>query len=81
MKKFQEKLEKCRKDVEVTKEKYEQSLMELNSYNAKYVEDMTEVFNRTQEFEENRLSFFKKFLFDMHACLDLSQNRELVVKQ
>ena len=43
MKKLQEKAEKCRRDVEATREKYETALNEINSYNAKYMEDMTEV--------------------------------------
>lgn len=75
LKKFHERVEKCRKDVEVSKVKYEQALLELNAYNAKYVEDMTEVYNRTQEFEEKRLKFFKKVLYDLHSCLDQTQNR------
>lgn len=76
LKKFHERVEKCRKDVEVSKVKYEQALLELNAYNAKYVEDMTEVYNRTQEFEEKRLKFFKKVLYDLHSCLDQTQNRK-----
>ena len=72
-KKQQEKVEKCRKDVEATRERYDQSLAELNSYNAKYIEDMTEVFQRTQEFEHRRLTFNKKILYDLLACVDLTQ--------
>jgi len=71
-------VEKSRKDVELTKVKYEESLVELNAYNAKYREDMTEVYNRTQEFEEKRLTFFKKVLYSLHTCLDLTQNSALV---
>ena len=73
MKKLQDKVEKCRKDVEATRERYKQSLTELNSYNAKYIEDMTEVFQRTQEFEHRRLVFIKKILYDLLACIDLTQ--------
>lgn len=80
LKKFHERVEKCRKDVEVSKVKYEQALIELNAYNAKYVEDMTEVYNRTQEFEEKRLKFFKKVLYDLHSCLDQTQNRRFVFR-
>ena len=43
LKKIQEKLRKCQQDVENTKEKYEACLNDLNSYNAKYIEDMNEV--------------------------------------
>ena len=43
MKKLQDKSEKCRRDVENTRERYESALNDLNAYNAKYMEDMTEV--------------------------------------
>ena len=43
VKKLQERVEKCRRDVESTKGKYEEALNDINSYNAKYMEDMTEV--------------------------------------
>lgn len=43
LKKIQEKADKCRRDVEIAKEKYEATLNDLNAYNAKYMEDMTEV--------------------------------------
>ena len=73
MKKLQEKVDKCRKEVDTAGERYKQSLAELNSCNAKYVEDMTEVFQRTQEFENRRLAFYKKMLYDLHSRLDLTQ--------
>jgi hypothetical protein len=43
LKKVQEKADKCRRDVETTKEKYDATLNDLNAYNAKYIEDMSEV--------------------------------------
>ena len=43
LKKLQEKLKKCQVDVEATHDKYEACLNDLNGYNAKYIEDMTEV--------------------------------------
>ena len=79
VKKLQEKVEKCRKDVDATRERYQQSLTDLNSYNAKYIEDMTEVFQRTQEFEHRRITFIKKILYDMLACVDLTQYKAWVI--
>jgi len=73
VKKHTEKVERCRRDVESTRSNYTLSLNELNAYNAKYMEDMNEVFGRTQEFEARRLAFFKKLLYDYHACVDASQ--------
>lgn len=77
MKKLQDKLAKCRDDVQRTKDRYMQALAEINEYNAKYMEDMTVVFEKCQEFEEKRLNFFKETLFEIHGCLNISQNAEL----
>ena len=76
VKKFQEKVEKCRKEVDLTRDIYKASLNELNSYNSKYIEEMTEVFSKTQDFESKRLSFNKKLFYDIHSCLDLSSNKQ-----
>ncbi|XP_055900722.1 protein kinase C and casein kinase substrate in neurons protein 3-like isoform X4 [Biomphalaria glabrata] len=72
LKKLQDKLKKCQQEVENTREKYTAALNDLNSYNAKYIEDMTEVYKRSQDFEQKRIDFFKKIFFQLHACLDLS---------
>lgn len=77
VKKLQDKLTRCRDDVQKSKERYLQALAEINEYNAKYMEDMTVVFEKCQEFEERRLSFFKEMLFEIHGCLNISQNPEL----
>jgi hypothetical protein len=42
-KKYEDKAEKCRKEVENAKHKYEQSLEDLNEYNPRYIEDMKTV--------------------------------------
>jgi len=76
VKKLTEKVERCRRDVESTRSIYTTSLTELNSYNAKYMEDMNEVFARTQDFEARRLAFFKKLLYDYHACVDATQMKQ-----
>ncbi len=60
-----------------TKEKYEVALREINDYNAKYMEDMTVVFEKCQEFEEKRLNFVKEMLFAIHGCLNISIVPEL----
>jgi len=73
-----EKVERCRRDVESTRNAYTTSLNELNAYNAKYMEDMNEVFARTQDFEARRLTFFKQLLYDYHACLDTTQITQYV---
>ncbi|XP_005102566.1 protein kinase C and casein kinase substrate in neurons protein 2 isoform X2 [Aplysia californica] len=72
LKKLQDKLRKCQQEVEATREKYNAAVNDLNGYNAKYIEDMTEVYSRCQDFEQKRIDFFKKTLFQLHSCLDLS---------
>jgi len=77
LKKLQDKVEKCKKDVEMTQEKYRMALNDLNGYNAKYMEDMSEVFQKSQEYEHKRLKFFKEMLFGIHKSLNLSDSQEL----
>lgn len=72
LKKLQEKLRKCQADVENTHDKYTAALNDLNGYNAKYMEDMNEVFDKCQASERKRIDFVKKIMFDIHQCLDLS---------
>ncbi|XP_015784288.1 protein kinase C and casein kinase substrate in neurons protein 1 isoform X2 [Tetranychus urticae] len=77
VKKLQDRVIKCKDEVQKTKEKYEQALKEINEYNAKYIEDMTVVFEKCQEFEHKRLEFFKKMLFAIHGCLNFTKNPDL----
>lgn len=73
---MQDRVSKCKEDVQKTKERYEQALREINDYNAKYMEDMTVVFDKCQEFEERRLNFFKEVLFGISTCLNISTDPE-----
>lgn len=79
VKKLQDKVAKCKEEVLKSKEKYEQALREINEYNAKYIEDMTVVFEKCQEFERKRLEFFKTMLFGIHGCLNISANPDLPI--
>lgn len=71
---MQERVNKTKEDVQRFKEKYESALQELNTYNPKYMEDMTVVFEKCQALEAERLQFFKATLFSLHKCLNISQN-------
>ncbi|XP_031438263.1 protein kinase C and casein kinase substrate in neurons protein 2 isoform X1 [Clupea harengus] len=75
-KKLQEKVEKCQQDVEKTKERYEKSLEELDKVTPPYMENMDQMFEQWQEFEEKRISFFKELLLDVKKHIDLSSNHK-----
>ncbi|XP_071038718.1 protein kinase C and casein kinase substrate in neurons protein 1 isoform X4 [Parasteatoda tepidariorum] len=75
--KLQDRVTKCKFEAQRAKERYQQALEEINDYNAKYMEDMTVVFDKCQEFEEKRLDFFKEMLFGIHGCLNISTDPEL----
>ncbi|XP_014249868.1 protein kinase C and casein kinase substrate in neurons protein 1 isoform X2 [Cimex lectularius] len=74
IKKMQDRVTKTKEDVQRCKEKYEIALQELNTYNPKYMEDMTVVFEKCQSLEADRLQFFKETLFSLHKCLNISQD-------
>ncbi|KAG8517921.1 Protein kinase C and casein kinase substrate in neurons protein 2 [Galemys pyrenaicus] len=55
-----------------TKEKYEKSLKELDQGTPQYMENMEQVFEQCQQFEEKRLRFFREVLLEVQKHLDLS---------
>ncbi|XP_007229897.2 protein kinase C and casein kinase substrate in neurons protein 2 isoform X3 [Astyanax mexicanus] len=75
-KKLQDKVEKCQQDVQKTKERYEKSLEELDKVTPQYMENMEQVFEQCQQFEDKRLSFFKELLLEVKQHLDLSTNHK-----
>lgn len=74
VKKMQDRVQKTKEEVQKAKEKYEAALQEINQYNPKYMEDMSQVFEKCQEMEAQRLRFFKEVLFGIHKCLNISQD-------
>ncbi|XP_051974207.1 protein kinase C and casein kinase substrate in neurons protein 2 isoform X2 [Xyrauchen texanus] len=75
-KKLQEKVEKCQQEVQKTKERYEKSLEELDKLTPQYMENMEQVFEQWQQFEDKRLHFFKELLLNVKQHLDLSTNHK-----
>uniref|UniRef100_A0A8C0ICW8 Protein kinase C and casein kinase substrate in neurons 1 n=1 Tax=Bubo bubo TaxID=30461 RepID=A0A8C0ICW8_BUBBB len=73
-KKLQDKVEKCKQDVQKTQEKYEKVLDELNKCTPQYIESMEQVFEQCQQFEEKRLNFLKEVLLDIKRHLNLAES-------
>ncbi|CAL8107199.1 unnamed protein product [Calicophoron daubneyi] len=70
LKKTQEKYAKAEKEVERTRANYNNTLSELHAECPRYLEEMTKVFNKAQDFERERLVFFK----DLFKCLQEALN-------
>jgi hypothetical protein len=69
LKKLQDKVEKFGEDVKECKVKYEDALRDLTGYVPKYQDDMKYQFNKCQEFEELRKSFFESLLLGYHKAV------------
>lgn len=77
VKKLQEAVEKKGHDRQKHKEKYESALHDLDGYNSRYMEDMEQVFTKCQDFEHERLSFFKEMLLETQGHLNISADQNL----
>ncbi|EHB06971.1 Protein kinase C and casein kinase substrate in neurons protein 1 [Heterocephalus glaber] len=73
-KKLQDKVDKCKQDVQKTQEKYEKVLDDVGKNTPQYMESMEQVFEQCQQFEEKRLVFLKEVLLDIKRHLNLAEN-------
>ncbi|XP_062329519.1 protein kinase C and casein kinase substrate in neurons protein 1 [Osmerus eperlanus] len=74
-KKLHEKVDKCKQDSQKAKEKYEKVVEELGKCTPQYMENMEQVFDTCQQFEEKRLSFLREVLLDVKRHLNLTENQ------
>ncbi|KAF0884447.1 PACN1 protein, partial [Crocuta crocuta] len=77
-KKLQDKVDKCKQDVQKTQEKYEKVLDDVGKTTPQYMESMEQVFEQCQQFEEKRLVFLKEVLLDIKRHLNLAENSSYV---
>jgi len=77
VRKLQDKVSKCQDNVKKSKDQYELAVSDINNYNSRYQEDMTDVFERCQRKEAQRLQTFKDTLFQIHKCLNISEDPAL----
>lgn len=76
LRKLQDATVKAKREMEKCREKYELRLEEISSYNSQYERDMIQEFERCQENEDGRLTFFKDVLSRYQKCLDISESPE-----
>lgn len=77
VRKLQDKVNKSQEAVKKSKENYELALLDITNYNSRYQEDMTDVFERCQRKEAQRLQTFKDTLFTIHKCLNIVEDPAL----
>ncbi len=47
------------------------ALEDLNAYNSRYIEDMTTVYKKCDQFEKDRLDFFIEKFLKLHSHLNI----------
>lgn len=77
LRKLQDRVSKTKDQVNKNRENYDSCLLDINNYNAKYMEDMTDVFERCQRMEAQRLQCFKDILFSVQKCLNIAEDPSL----
>jgi len=77
LKKLQDRVAKSKESVNRTRDAYKADLQDLNRYNPQYVENMTEVFERCQMSEAQRLQKFKETLFSLQKVLNVAEYEDL----
>uniref|UniRef100_F7B083 Protein kinase C and casein kinase substrate in neurons 1 n=1 Tax=Xenopus tropicalis TaxID=8364 RepID=F7B083_XENTR len=74
LRKLQDKVEKCKQDVQKAQERYEKILDDIQKFTPQYMESMDLVFEQCQQMEEKRLVFLKEALLDIKHHLNLSES-------
>lgn len=77
VRKLQDKVTKCQDAVKKSKESYELALLDITNYNSRYQEDMTDVFERCQRKEAQRLQTIKDTMFSIQKCLNIAEDPAL----
>ncbi|KAL5501953.1 hypothetical protein EMCRGX_G008638 [Ephydatia muelleri] len=76
--KVRERRDKAQREVDKTLAKYKEKLGDLQHYQGRYIEDMKKEFEKCQDFEQERIEFFKRSLMDLQTAVDLSNNERVL---
>ncbi|VDK37681.1 unnamed protein product [Taenia asiatica] len=77
LRKLEEKLRKAAMEEEKTRKSYENALSSLSDVTPRYIDEMTQVFNKAQSFERERIIHFKQQALQMQEVLDVSTKPNL----
>ena len=72
--KFNQKVERSKDEQERAREKFKESIIEMDLYRPRYIENMTEAFSKTQHFEQERMLFFKQIFLECHDLLQIQSD-------
>eukprot|EP01137_Pigoraptor_chileana_P029954 Opistho-2@15902 len=74
VKKISDKLNKMKNEMADERSKYEDSLQKLEEERPKYIHEMTQEFEKWQDFEKQRIEYFKDQFHDYHKIVNLHAN-------
>ncbi|KAL5109092.1 Antigen EM13 [Taenia crassiceps] len=77
LRKLEDKLRKATLEEEKTRKAYETALSSLSDVTPRYIDEMTQVFNKAQLFEGERINYFKQQALQMQEVLDISTKPNL----
>jgi len=71
---MKEKKERAQRDVAKCREKYRERLEETRHYQSRYIEDMQLQFDKCQQFERERMLYFKSILCNLKGTVDTADS-------
>jgi len=74
MDKLEDRIRKTREELERSLKRYKDILEQMESCKPIYIKNMTEVFKKTQNFEQERMMFFKQTFQECHDLLQIQDD-------
>ena len=75
--KLEEKAKRSREEQDRTLKRYKDQLVQIDLYKPRHMEKMIDVFNKTQNFEHDRIMFFKQTFSDCYDIMQIHQDERL----
>jgi hypothetical protein len=72
--KLEEKAKRSREEQDRSLRRYKDQLIQIDLYKPTHIEKMTDVFNKTQNFEHDRMMFFKQTFMECYDILQIHRD-------